>query len=128
MIGSLTLLLACQLAGEIASRALVLPVPGPVLGLVILFLGLQLFARRRNLTGADIERSDLGRTAQSLLQALALLFVPAGAGVIQHLGVLGEHGLVLLVALFGSTLITLLATVAVFIGVKRLQAGEEASS
>jgi len=128
MIGSLTLLLACQLAGEIASRALSLPVPGPVLGLVILFLGLQLFAYRRSLTGPEIESSDLGRTAQALLQALALLFVPAGAGVIQHIGIVGEHGLVLLLAVFGSTLITLLATVAVFIGVKRLRSSEEVGS
>ncbi|WP_235907848.1 CidA/LrgA family protein [Siccirubricoccus phaeus] len=44
MIGALAALLSCQLAGEVAVRALHLPVPGPVIGMVLLFLWLQ--ARR----------------------------------------------------------------------------------
>ncbi len=36
MILSLTLLLLCQLAGEILARAAALPVPGPVVGMALL--------------------------------------------------------------------------------------------
>ena len=41
MIVALTLLLTCQLIGEALARLLALPVPGPVIGLVLLFLGLR---------------------------------------------------------------------------------------
>ena len=123
MIESFALLLTCQLAGEIVARASGIPVPGPVLGLVLLFCGLQVFARGR---GEAVESAALGRTTHALLQSLALLFVPAGAGVIQHAGVFGQHGLTLVLAVLGSTLITLVATVAVFLGVKRMTSDGEA--
>ena len=42
MIGSLTLIFFCQLVGEIISRLTKLPIPGPVIGMVILFCGLVL--------------------------------------------------------------------------------------
>ena len=49
-----------------------------------------------------------------------LLFVPAGVGVVQYMGLLREQGLALAVALVVSTVATLLATVGVFLLVKRL--------
>ena len=48
------------------------------------------------------------------------LFVPAGVGVVQYMGLLREQGLALAVALVVSTVATLLATVGVFLLVKRL--------
>ncbi len=63
--------------------------------------------------------SSLGKVSAGLLGSLALLFVPAGVGVTQHLGLLGEHGLALGIALVGSTVGTLLVTVGVFLAVKR---------
>ena len=45
MIASLSLILLCQLAGEVIVRGLGLPMPGPVLGLM--FLLLLLLARDR---------------------------------------------------------------------------------
>ena len=42
MIEAILILLGCQLAGEAASRAFGLPVPGPVLGMALLFAALQL--------------------------------------------------------------------------------------
>lgn len=126
MIRALALLLLCQLAGEAVSRGAGLPVPGPVLGLLTLFAGLQFSASRQRLSGESqrlsgetIGQTEIGRTADGLLQALALLFVPAGAGVVQHLGLLGEHGLSLVIALIGSTVITLLVTTFVFQAVRR---------
>ncbi|MBS1089750.1 CidA/LrgA family protein [Gluconobacter wancherniae] len=43
MIQAIGILLTCQLAGEVLSQALNLPLPGPVIGLIILILGLFFF-------------------------------------------------------------------------------------
>ncbi len=51
---------------------------------------------------------------------MPLLFVPAGVGVVQYMGLLREQGLALAVALVVSTVATLLATVGVFLLVNRL--------
>ncbi len=118
MIRGLTILLLCQLLGEIVSRALALPVPGPVLGLVLLVAGLHLRARRH---GADrVEGTGVTRAADGLLQNLGLLFVPAGVGVVQYAGLLKSQALALGCALLGSTAVTLAVTVLVFVGVSRL--------
>jgi putative effector of murein hydrolase LrgA (UPF0299 family) len=122
MIASLTLILLCQLAGEIFVRAFALPMPGPVIGmllLVILLLARDRFAflARGPLQGGGVEGS-----ARGLLAHLSLLFVPAGVGVVQKLDLLAEHGLAIAAILAISVLITLLVTVATFLVVGRLMA------
>jgi putative effector of murein hydrolase LrgA (UPF0299 family) len=119
MIRALTLLLLCQLIGEVLTRALRLPVPGPVIGLALLAVGALMYGR---ITGADasaIEKTDLGATASALLGSLGLLFVPAGVGIVQQLPLIGSYALAIFVALLVSTVLTLLVTVYVFICVKR---------
>ena len=96
MLGTLTLLLTCQLAGELTARLLHLPVPGPVLGMVLLFIGLLV---RGNVP------APLQETAGGILRHLSLLFVPAGVGVMAHLNRLGEEALPIAAALLGSTLV-----------------------
>ena len=54
-----------------------------------------------------------------LLASGALLFVPAGVGVVQYLGLLSEHWVALAASLVVSTIASLLATVGVFLLVKR---------
>ena len=73
------------------------------------------------MTDEDVAHSDVGRAAAGLLGSLSLLFVPAGVGVVQYLGLLGEHGVALAVALVVSTVATMLATVGVFLLVKALR-------
>lgn len=119
MIRGFFLLLVCQLAGEILARGLALPAPGPVIGLALMTIGLVAWRRWRGLTEEDLDRSDVGRVSTSLLGSLSLLFVPAGVGVVQYLGLLGEHGVGLALALVGSTVATMLATVGVFLLIKR---------
>lgn len=116
MIAALTLLLSCQLAGEILARLLALPVPGPVLGLALLFLMLQLRARL-DPQAAAIETLPLGTVAAVLLAHLSLLFVPAGAGIVRHAGTILAHGPSLLAALVLSTALTLVVTAFVFVKV-----------
>ncbi|MCU0835382.1 MAG: CidA/LrgA family protein [Chromatiaceae bacterium] len=95
------LLLLCQLLGEIFTVWTRLPVPGPVVGMVLLFVGLVLRG------GVD---DGLGRVVDGLLSHLSLLFVPAGVGVMLHVAMLREEWLAISVALVLSTLVTLVAT------------------
>ncbi len=120
MIRGFAVLLFCQLVGEATTRALRLPVPGPVLGLALLVAGLAAWNRFRPYDDVRLEASAVGQVADGLLGALALLFVPAGVGVVQYLGLIGTYGLALGLALVVSTLATLLATVGTFLLVKRL--------
>jgi holin-like protein len=120
MIRGFFILLAFQLVGEVAARGLGLPAPGPVIGLALLVVALGLYQRWRPLDEAALAESDLGKATRGLLAALPLLFVPAGVGVVQYMGLLREQGLALAVALVASTVATLLATVGVFLLVKCL--------
>jgi holin-like protein len=120
MIASLSLILLCQLIGEVIVRGLGLPMPGPVLGL--LFLLLLLVGRDRSallaigpLSGGGVENAS-----RVLLANLSLLFVPAGVGVVQKLDLLAEHGIAIIIVLAVSVVVTLLATVATFVFASRL--------
>ena len=101
MLSALTQLLIFQLAGEIIARGLNLPVPGPVIGMLLLFIALVL----RGGPGKDLQT-----TSQTLLQHLSLLFVPAGAGIMVHLHRVANEWLPLLLSLLVSTLATLVVT------------------
>jgi len=126
MIPALALLLVCQLIGEVFTRALALPVPGPVIGLALLAVGAILHARLTGAQTSAIEQTRLGVTAQALLGSLGLLFVPAGVGIVQQLPLIGSYALAIFAALLVSTVLTLLVTVYVFIFVKRAIARDPA--
>lgn len=119
MIKGVAILLFCQLAGEAVVRGLGLPLPGPVLGLVFLVAIAALHQRRHGTDELVAPTSPIGRVADGLIGSLALLFVPAGVGVVQHLDLVGRNGVAIGVALVGSTLLTLLATVGTYRGIRR---------
>ena len=96
-----TILLACQLAGEVVARLLLLPVPGPVLGMVILFCALVVRGHVPD---------DVAAVTGGLLQNLSLLFVPAGVGVMLHARLLAENWLALSVAVILSAIVTITVT------------------
>ena len=101
MIGALTLLLVFQLVGEVLALVFALPVPGPVIGLALLFAAMVVKGQAPE---------HLRSTANGLLQHLSLLFVPAGVGVMAHLGRLREEWLPITVALVASAVLTVAAT------------------
>jgi holin-like protein len=123
MIAGLTVILVCQLCGEAIVRGFGWPVPGPVLGMLFLFAALSL----RDRFGAPAEGGPVEATAKVLLANLSLLFVPAGAGVVQRLDVLKEHGTGLAIALVVSTVLTLLVTVVTFLAVSRWYRSDSAA-
>lgn len=114
MLNGIFLLLAFQLAGEAASRALGLSVPGPVLGLAL--LALLLVARPRL-------QASVAPAAGVLLGNLSLLFVPAAVGVVQVLPVLAREGAAIGASLLVSTLASLAVTALTFRAVHRRMGG-----
>ncbi len=125
MVRGFFLLAFFQLVGEVLARGLDLPAPGPVVGLALLIAALALYRRFRPFDDEALASSDLGRAAAGLLGSLSLFFVPAGVGVVQYLGLLREQGVALAAALVVSTILTLVATVGVFVLVKRLIGARE---
>jgi holin-like protein len=101
MLNAITLLLLFQLAGEAVALFFALPIPGPVIGMALLFATLAL---RGGPSG------ELRGTAQNLLQHLSLLFVPAGVGVMLHLQRMADEWLPIVVALVASTFLTIAVT------------------
>lgn len=111
MLQTFGLLLGCQLLGEITVRGFGLPVPGPVLGLALLVLLLGVMPALAE---------QLRPTTTVILANLSFLFVPAGVGVIGNLDVFSDDWLVLLLILTVSTVLSMLAAVGTFIGVRLL--------
>ncbi len=101
MLNAITLLLLFQLAGEAIAIFFSLPVPGPVIGMALLFAAL---AWR---SGPSL---SLRESAQNLLQHLSLLFVPAGVGIMLHFQRMADEWLPIVVALVASTLLAIAVT------------------
>lgn len=98
MMRGFLLLLLCQLAGEALAQALHMPVPGSVMGMLILFLGLLV---RRGVP------EDLEKTSQLVLKPLSLYFVPASVGIMTMGPLLAEEGLRIGLVMVLSTVIPL---------------------
>lgn len=117
MINALLALLAFQLVGELIVRWVELPVPGPVIGMLLLFAALRL---RGEVPAALLQ------AATALLSNLSLLFVPAGVGVMVHLGLLRAAWWQLLLTVALSTVVTLITTASVMQLLVRVQTARPA--
>ena len=116
MIHALLALLACQLAGEASVRVIPVPMPGPVIGM-LLMLGLLIASERF----AGLMRP----TAEGILANLSLLFVPAGVGVVGHVSTLGTESFSLIIAVVASTLLAIAAGAVTFVVVARITGAED---
>lgn len=117
MLRGMTVLLICQLIGEVTARALNLPMPGPVLGMLLLFAILVW-------RGAP---DWLDQVGQGLLRFLPLFFVPAGVGIINHIQLMRSEWLALAVTLLVSTIITMIVTAGALLFLLRITSGRKAS-
>ena len=122
MIASLSLILLCQLIGEVIVRGLKLPLPGPVVGLLLLLLLLLARDRFAILARGPLQNDGVEGASRGLLAHLSLLFVPAGVGVVQKLDLIAAHGVAFVAVLAISVVVTLLVTVATFLLASRLLA------
>ncbi len=110
LLRAFAVLLGCQWAGEMLSRMFALPIPGAVIGCVLLLAALS--------AGAGLP-DDLRSVVGALLRHLPVLFVPAGVGAVAYADVLREAWLPLLCVLVASTVITFAVSVAAFGAVSR---------
>lgn len=101
MLISVALFLMLQLIGEALSYGFGWPIPGPVLGMIFLLIG---FVIKDDL----IERVRL--TASVLLAHLALLFVPAGVGIVRHWERISAEWMAIAAILVIGTAITMVVT------------------
>lgn len=115
MIHGLTLLFLMQLLGEGLVFWLGLPMPGPLLGMLLLALWLVW-------RGAVPE--GLRQASGGLLQHLMLLFIPAVTGVMMHFGRVAHEWLPFLAACLGGAAVTLLVTAYTFRWMLRRSGGE----
>ncbi len=120
MIASLGLILLCQLFGEVVVRGVGAPIPGPVVGLIVLLMLLQGRDRFALLRRGPLGDGGVERAAVGMLAHLSLLFVPAGVGVVQYLDLVSSHGVAIFVILALSAIVTLVVTAAAFIITSRL--------
>ena len=104
MIRGLIILLGFQGAGEIVSRLFSLPVPGPVIGLVLLLA----FLLRRDKVDAPIDI-----VASALVKNLGVLFVPAAVGVVMFLPQLKANFWAVSIALTVSVVATIAVSAAI---------------
>ncbi|MGV8952409.1 MAG: CidA/LrgA family protein [Cypionkella sp.] len=111
MIHALLAIFACQLIGEAASHALALPLPGPVLGMILMLLALQFIPQVAVI---------LRPVAQGILANLSLLFVPAGVGVVGHFAEFNGQALAMALAIIGSTVAAIAVGAISFVAVARL--------
>lgn len=101
MLVGLLLLLLCQLLGEWLVLSLSLPVPGPVVGMVLMLAALIVLRRVPDM---------IREPSEGLLRHLALLFVPAGVGLTVHAELIADEWLIILVALVVSTVLAIIVT------------------
>jgi putative effector of murein hydrolase LrgA (UPF0299 family) len=87
MIIALTLLLLCQLVGEVIARGMGWPIPGPVIGMALLLILLVIRDHAPEAMPHEVADGTVEATSKGLLAHLSLLFIPAGVGVVQRLDV-----------------------------------------
>ena len=95
------LLILLQLIGESIVQVSGLPVPGAIIGLILLYAIL--------IWRGEIS-DEMSRTSSFLLQNLGVLFVPAGVGVIAYLPMIATQWWIILLVLFVSVCATVAVT------------------
>ena len=120
MLYALATLFAFNLLGEFLVRATGLPLPGALVGTLLLLLGLLFYKRLPK---------SLEDTAGVLLQNMMLLFIPVIAGVMQEFDHLRSEWLPFVLACIGGAAITFAATALTFrFFLNRQRSKEDAAS
>lgn len=98
------------MAGGLLSSFLHLPVPGPVVGILVLLGVLAALGKVPLL---------LRETAEFMIGHLNLFYIPAGVGVMAYAALVRQDWLPIVAALFGSTFLALIVGSLVFQWVAR---------
>lgn len=96
----LLLYLLCYI-GNLVVDWLHLPLPGSIIGLIMLLILLHLKV---------IPKKAVAKGAGALLPILTLLFIPATVGIVNYPELLSSYGVILLASTFLSTVFALITT------------------
>lgn len=102
MLKGLLVLLLFQGVGEVISHYSGIPIPGPVIGMILLFTALQLSTRTLP--------TGLGEAAHLMIRWLSLLFVPACVGFFFLTTTSTSQWLAIAGVVVLATLVTMVAT------------------
>jgi len=101
VVHAFALLLVLQLIGEVVVQGLGLPVPGPLVGMLLLFAGLLMRGRLPD---------GLRDAANALLRHLMLLFIPAVTGVMMYFDRIAREWLPFMAACILGAALTIAVT------------------
>lgn len=96
MLNGLIILLIFFLLGEFISNLLAWPIPGSVMGMLVLFIFL--------IIRSGIPKS-IKQSSETLLPYLPLFIVPASVGIVSHLYLLQQDGLIIILAMIASLVV-----------------------
>jgi len=97
-VSTIFVLIVLQLIGESIVQVSGLPVPGAIIGLILLY---AILVWRGGIS------DEMSRTSGFLLQNLGVLFVPAGVGVIAYLPMIASQWWLILLVLLVSVCATI---------------------
>lgn len=109
-------ILIFSLIGELLSKGLKLPIPGSVIGMIILFIFLEL---------KFLKMKKIEKVGEFLLENLGILFVPAGVGIMVKFNFIKEIWLSFFVIAIFTTIFSLIITVKIVEIVKQKFEGDE---
>lgn len=89
------------IVGELLKTAIDIPIPGSILGMVLIFIALK---------SKLLKLKIVKPASDKLVKYMVLFFVPYGVGLISYLDIIRSHWAVISVAVGLSTLITLYVT------------------
>lgn len=115
MLAAFAILLIFQCIGEGVAFLTGVPIPGPVIGMLLLLATLLAWPRLQDVLEA---------TASELLRHLSLLFVPAGVGVIVAASSGRGQWLAIIAAIVGSSILALAVTALVMQALGRKTKGD----
>lgn len=101
MLETFIVLLAYHFVGELIVRSLNWPIPGAVLGMLLLFLTLVI---KRGLP------TFLAENTPRFMSIFVLMFVPAGVGVMQYFDLLADNFIGMTITLVVAVIVTQLAS------------------
>jgi holin-like protein len=101
MIRSMAVIFTCLALGEATSVLLSIPIPGSVIGMVLLTLALQI---------GIVKLEHVKPASEVLLRNLAFLFVPPGVGLMLYFDLFAREWIAILAAWSVSTFAVLALT------------------
>jgi len=94
------IIISILMIGKLMSHLLQIPIPGSIIGLLLLFTALA-----SNLINIKL----IDSAGHFLLKYMTLFFVPAGVGLINHIEILSQHWLVIVSSSLLSTIVVLIS-------------------